>query len=193
MVRETFIIVMMASCGAFGQRADTPAAVRQLLGRQGTAPTQAAPSASAHVAVTSATSPTPIVATTGNSPGAKTAAGDEARPERKTMTGKRDPFLSPVSTTSGPSLPASNCASGKRCLVIDQLVLRGVVKTASGMIAVVANSVNKAYFLHENDPVFNGYVLRITGDSVVFKENTVDRVGHQGTREVVKRVTPPLA
>ena len=61
------------------------------------------------------------------------------------------------------------------------------------MIAVVANSIIKAYFLHENDPVFNGYVVRITGDSVVFKENTVDHVGHQGTREVVKRVTPPLA
>ena len=193
MVKETFFIVVMASCGALGQRADTPAAVRQILGSQGTAATQAAPSASAHVAVTSAASPTPIVATTSNSPGDKTTAGDEARPERKSLTGKRDPFLSPISTTSGPALPASNCASGKRCLVIDQLVLRGVVKTAAGMIAVVANSVNKAYFLHENDPVFNGYVLRITGDSVVFKENTVDRVGHQGTREVVKRVTPPLA
>jgi len=72
-------------------------------------------------------------------------------------------------------------------------VLRGVVKTATGMIAVVANSVNKAYFLHENDPVFNGYVVRITGDSVVFKENTVDRAGHQASREVVKKVIPPAA
>ena len=97
---------------------------------------------------------------------------------RSTGGGKRDPFVSPISTASGgPVLPASNCASGKRCLVIDQLVLRGVVRTASGMIAVVANGINKAYFLHENDPVFNGYVLRITGDSVVFKENVVDRRG----------------
>jgi len=61
------------------------------------------------------------------------------------------------------------------------------------MIAVVANSINKAYFLHENDPVFNGYVVRITGDSVVFKENIVDRIGRQGTREVVKKVTAPSA
>jgi len=141
--------------------------------------------------VTSASAPRPITANSGNDASEPPAVGDEVRPERKPGLGKRDPFVSPISTASGVVLPASNCSSGKRCLVIDQLVLRGVVKTASGMIAVVANSMNKAYFLHENDPVFNGYVVRITGDSVVFKENTVDRAGRQGTREVVKKVTAP--
>ena len=38
------------------------------------------------------------------------------------------------------------------------------------MIAVVVNSLNKAYFLRENDPVFNGFVVKITGDSIIFKE-----------------------
>jgi hypothetical protein len=190
MVRKTLCIVVIASCGAFGQRADTPATVRQVLAGQGTTSGQATSSVPAHMAVTRAASTSPIVATTTIS-GDKTAADDEARSERKAGVGKRDPFVSPISTSTGAALPASNCSRGKRCLVIDQLVLRGVVKTATGMIAVVANSVNKAYFLHENDPVFNGYVVRITGDSVVFKENTVDRVGRQGTREVVKRVTPP--
>jgi hypothetical protein len=193
MVRKTLFIVVMASCGAFGQRADTPATVRQVLGGHGTASAQTAPSPSAHVAVTSAVAPSPIVANTSNSPGDKTTSDNEAGPERKSGLGKRDPFVSPISKSTGPVVPASNCSTGKRCLVIDQLVLRGVVRTATGMIAVVANSLNKAYFLHENDPVFNGYVVRITGDSVVFKENTVDRIGHQGTREVVKRVTPPSA
>ena len=189
MVKRTLLIVVMASCGAWGQRLDTPGTVRQIMGSQG-ATAQAASSAPAHVEATSAPAASPI---TSNNASENAVVDDDIVPERKSGVGKRDPFVSPISTASGTPLPASNCTSGKRCLVIDQLILRGVVRTASGMIAVVANSINKAYFLRENDPVFNGYVVRITGDSVVFKENTVDRAGHQGTREVVKKVTTPSA
>jgi hypothetical protein len=189
MVKKTLFILLVASCGAFGQRPDTPANARHLLGGQGAAAAQAAPPA--RVAVTSAPAGRPITANRGNDASEPMAADDEARPERKSGLGKRDPFVSPISTATGAALPASNCAAGKRCLVIDQLVLRGVVRTTTGMIAVVANPINKAYFLRENDPVFNGYVVQITGDSVVFKEKTVDRIGRQATREVVKRVTPP--
>jgi len=191
MVKKTLFLVVIASCGALGQRVDTPANVRKIMGGQGPAAAQAAPAAPARVQVASAPAPRPGTANNSNDASEPPAVGDEVRPERKPGLGKRDPFVSPISTASGVVLPASNCASGKRCLVIDQLVLRGVVKTATGMIAVVANSINKAYFLHENDPVFNGYVVRITDDSVVFKENTVDRAGRQGTREVVKKVTAP--
>jgi len=80
---------------------------------------------------------------------------------------------------------------GKRCLAIDQISLKGVVKADSGMIAVVVNSLNKAYFLRENDPVFNGYVVKITGDSIVFQETLQDRLGKSFTREVVKKITTP--
>ena len=103
------------------------------------------------------------------------------------MTGKRDPFFSPVlqqTTTTG-------CSTGKKCLEIGQINVRGVVKSESGFIAVVTNSLNKAYFLHENDPVFNGYVVRITGDSVVFQESFQDKLGKPLTREVVKKILTP--
>jgi len=56
---------------------------------------------------------------------------------------------------------------------------------------VVVNAMEKAYFLRENDPVFNGYVVRITGDSVVFKENIRDRLGKPLTREVTKKIITP--
>lgn len=105
--------------------------------------------------------------------------------------GKRDPFISIVQARGGPGGPGVTCTTGKRCLVIDQLVLRGVVRTQSGMIAVVANAANKAYFLRENDPVFNGFVSKITGDSVIFRENVMDNLGRQTQREVVKKVSAP--
>jgi Tfp pilus assembly protein PilP len=111
------------------------------------------------------------------------------KPEEKkwSMTGKRDPFFSPV--VQQPT--GSGCSTGKKCLEIGQINLRGVVKSEGGFIAVVTNTLNKAYFLHENDPVFNGYVVRITGDSVVFQETVQDKLGKPFTREIVKKITTP--
>jgi Tfp pilus assembly protein PilP len=122
-------------------------------------------------------------------PAAATAPAPTAPkpPEKKwAMNGKRDPFFSPVVQASG-----SGCSTGKKCLEIGNINLRGVVKSDSGFIAVVTNSLNKAYFLRENDPVFNGYVVKITGDSVVFQETVEDKLGKPFTREVVKRIFTP--
>jgi Tfp pilus assembly protein PilP len=86
----------------------------------------------------------------------------------------------------------SVCTTGARCLIIDQVVLKGVVKTTSGMIAMVENAAKKQYNLKEKDPVFNGFVLKISGDSVVFRETITDNLGKQTAKEVVKRVTAPV-
>lgn len=102
--------------------------------------------------------------------------------------GRRDPFLSPVVNHS---MGGSGCSTGKRCLAVDQIALQGIVKSDAGMIAVVVNAMNKAYFLRENDPVFNGYVVKITGDSIVFKETLLDKLGKSFTREVTKKISTP--
>ena len=112
----------------------------------------------------------------------------KSEPQVINLTGKRDPFISPVVNRS---MVGSGCSSGKRCLAIDQIALKGVVKSDTGMIAVVVNALDKAYFLHENDPVFNGYVVKITGDSIVFKETVQDKLGKSFTREVTKKITTP--
>jgi hypothetical protein len=123
----------------------------------------------------------------GSATGDKAAADEQAAPDTK-WSGKRDPFISPVvSRANGPS----SCSTGKKCLEIGTINLRGIVHAESGFIAVVSNSLNKAYFLRENDPVFNGYVVKITGDSVVFQETLQDRMGKTFTREVVKKITIP--
>ncbi len=102
---------------------------------------------------------------------------------------KRDPFVNPI-RTEGPTGP--NCTTGKKCLAIDAIDLKGIVKYQAGMIAVVESSTRKVtYFLRENDPVFNGYVVKITGDSITFRENVMDRLGRQSTRDIVKKVVAP--
>jgi Tfp pilus assembly protein PilP len=136
------------------------------------------------------------VAVTKISPEAKpaeAAKSDDAskapKPEEKkwAMSGKRDPFFSPIVQEA----TGSGCSTGKKCLDIGQINLRGVVKSEAGFIAVVTNGLNKAYFLRENDPVFNGYVVRITGDTVVFQETVQDKLGKPLQREVVKRISTP--
>ena len=120
------------------------------------------------------------------------APNPEANKEKKdapiNLTGKRDPFVSPVVNRS---MNGSGCSTGKRCLAIDQIALKGIVKSDTGMIAVVVNALDKAYFLRENDPVFNGYVVKITGDSIIFKETLQDKLGKAFTREVTKKITTP--
>jgi hypothetical protein len=116
----------------------------------------------------------------------KPAATKNDGPKHINVAGRRDPFVSPVVNRS---MLGSGCSTGKRCLTIDQVNLKGVVKADTGMIAVVVNTVNKAYFLRENDPVFNGYVVKITGDSIIFKETVQDRLGKSFTREVTKKIS----
>jgi hypothetical protein len=108
--------------------------------------------------------------------------------------GRRDPFLIPKEPKgadlaeqmegSGPLPP------GKRGLLISQLRLEGVVRQSGDkpMIAVVANTTNRAYFLRENDEVYNGIVSKITPDSIYFTENVRTPGGQVGSREVIKRL-----
>src|SRR5208282_2473200 len=85
----------------------------------------------------------------GNSPAAVTVAGDGASgsgevqgepseqqvsPDTKyNANGRRDPFISPVVSHTG----GSGCSTGKKCLEIGAINLRGVVHAESGFIAVV--------------------------------------------------------
>jgi Tfp pilus assembly protein PilP len=138
--------------------------------------------------VATKTDSTTTVAVKGKTEQKKTTAAIVAKTVGQ--SGRRDPFISPVVNMSA---VGSGCSSGKRCLAIDQIALRGIVKSDNGMIAVVVNATDKAYFLRENDPVFNGYVIKITGDSIVFKESFRDRLGKPLTRDITKTISRPVA
>jgi Tfp pilus assembly protein PilP len=105
---------------------------------------------------------------------------------------RRDPFISPIRLQEDRMKSNPACTTGARCLVISQVVLKGVVKTQNGWIAMVENGAKKEYNLHEKDTVQNGVVTKITGDSIVFTETVTDPLGRPVSREVVKRVTAPV-
>jgi len=112
--------------------------------------------------------------------------------------GKRDPFkLPPPPPTGGrvsEGIPESTgpLPAGNRGLVVSQIRLQGVVRqdVSNKMLAVVTNETKRAYFLTENESVYNGVVSKITPDAVYFKENVLDREGKVTIREVVRRLGP---
>jgi Tfp pilus assembly protein PilP len=139
---------------------------------------------------TPAKAPAPQVTQLG--PSTQTAEKPKPAPRTFGAHGRRDPFVSPiVAKDGGINRPPSNCTSGKRCLVIPELILQGTIKDTSGkMMAVVANSIKKTYFLRENDQVFQGSVEKITSDSIIFREYVKDGLGRETAREVVKKLVP---
>jgi len=106
----------------------------------------------------------------------------------------RDPFKVPVFAARTGDQSAMNMGplpAGKRGLVIGQLMLKGIVRIdpTNVMIAVVTNYANRAYFLREQDVLFNGTVSKIMPDAVHFTENYLDPYGRLQSREVVKRLS----
>lgn len=110
---------------------------------------------------------------------------------------ERDPFNvppppAPVSKDqkwAGSEAPAK-LPPGVRGLVISQLRLEGIVVMhgSSGLIAVVTNRSRRAYFLHENETLYDGVVTSITPQAIFFKENVRDDEDRAIPREVVRRL-----
>jgi hypothetical protein len=119
-----------------------------------------------------------------------TPAVAQSAPVKLPSPGKRDPFQNPLAA-AGSRGPGAGCATGKRCLVVDQIVLKGIVQMRAGNFALVENSSRHPYVLHENDSLFNGSVVKITGDTVILREDSSDILGRPISKEVVKKVSAP--
>lgn len=114
----------------------------------------------------------------------------QSAPKKLPNPGGRDPFVSPLAAAAARG-PGAGCTTGKRCLLVDQIVLKGIVQMRTGNFALVENISKRPYVLHENDSLFNGSVVKITGDSVVFREQSNDILGRPISKEVVKKVSAP--
>ena len=114
----------------------------------------------------------------------------QSAPAKLPNPGKRDPFVSPLSASAARA-PVASCSTGKHCLVVDQIALKGIVQTKEGNIAMVENGAKHSYYLHENDSLFDGSVEKISNDSVTFRQESSDVLGRPVSKEVVKKVSAP--
>jgi hypothetical protein len=135
----------------------------------------------------SATKSTAMKAKTSNGIEGASSTGVPA-PEVKVP--RRDPFESLVGREKAATEVAKNLPPGKAGLQVASLRLDGIVRSPTGMIAVVTNPQARTYFLREGDQLYDGRVEKIAMDGVSFHEIGKDAFGKPVERQVNKRIYP---
>ena len=103
---------------------------------------------------------------------------------------RRDPFKSLELGSNRPEIKGP-LPEGIPGLLIDEIDLTGIFKTSRGFIAqVVAPNKNKSYLVREGDQLYDGDVVRISQNEVVFKQIVNDPTVLKPYREVVKKLSP---
>lgn len=102
--------------------------------------------------------------------------------------GRRDPFRSLIGPT--PKLEPGQRPPGPAGFLIDEMKLQGVFKTKQGLTAMINGPDNRGYLLRVGDKVLDGEVIRVTQNSVVFRQEVNDPTRIERYREVVKDLTP---
>jgi hypothetical protein len=124
------------------------------------------------------------------------AVASPAQPEgdfnyKYEMRGRRDPFrpldiVSSFLTTQAPIVRLP----GLKGQMISEIKLVGIVQSSSGMLAMSQGFKNRTYFLHPNDVLYDGKVLEIHKDAVIFSQTLKDTEGKIMTQQVVKKLQP---
>jgi len=103
---------------------------------------------------------------------------------------RRDPFKSLLKTQNSKELPTSERPEGVPGLLIDELQIQGIFMLDSGPVAQVISSASEtSYLLRPLDQLWDGDVVRINLDEIVFKQTVNDPTALKPFREVVKKLS----
>ena len=111
---------------------------------------------------------------------------ESANSYRYDPQGRRDPFRSLVGPTQ--KISRENAPPGPAGFLIDELDLQGIITSKGGLVAMVQGPDNNGYLLRPGDKVFDGLVVRVTANSVVFRQEVNDPTRIERYREVVKEI-----
>ena len=107
---------------------------------------------------------------------------------RYTSRGRRDPF---VSLALGVNvLPPEIRPPGLQGMLIEEVTLRGIVKTLDGHIAMIQGTDNKSYFARVGERLYDGHIQRIEDQKVVFRQEINDPLRIENFQEVEKTLHP---
>lgn len=102
---------------------------------------------------------------------------------------RRDPFRSLFAPP--PEKDRLKRPEGVPGLLIDEIVVQGIFRTSKGFVAqIAAHNQRKSFLLREGEQVFDGDVLRIEKNQVVFRQIVNDPTVIKPFREVVKVLNP---
>jgi hypothetical protein len=103
---------------------------------------------------------------------------------------RRDPFKSLLSGPERAEVRGPR-PDGIPGLLIDEIDLKGIWRTSKGYVAqVLAANQKKTYLLRAGDQLYDGDVVSIDHDEVVFKQVVQDPTALKPFREVVKSLSP---
>lgn len=86
--------------------------------------------------------------------------------------GRRDPFISLALGLN--ILPPEVRPPGLSGMLIQEVSLRGLVKTSEGYIAMIQGTDNKSYFAREGVRMYDGMIELIDSEKVVFRQEISD-------------------
>jgi hypothetical protein len=102
--------------------------------------------------------------------------------------GRRDPF---VSLALGVNvLPPDVRPPGLAGMLIQEVSLRGIVKTVDGYIAMIQGTDNKSYFAREGERLYDGNIQSIDDARVVFRQEINDPLRIEKFQTVEKTLHP---
>jgi Tfp pilus assembly protein PilP len=121
----------------------------------------------------------------------KSMIDQETTPEGYTYStmGRRDPFVSllkPVSPDSGPKTRRP----GMEGFLIQEVALKGIVRTPKGYTAMLLGTDGKSYFMNVGQRLFDGLVTAIDATSVTFRQEVTDPLSTVKSRDVKKTLYP---
>ena len=105
--------------------------------------------------------------------------------------GRRDPFrsLDVTETVQASTAPAVR-APGLKGQLVSEINLAGIVKSKNQYMAMATGYRGKTYFLQPNDELYDGKVIEIKSDSVIFTQTLTDGQGRKLSQRVVKKLYP---
>jgi Tfp pilus assembly protein PilP len=104
--------------------------------------------------------------------------------------GRRDPFKSLLAASEAPELRGPR-PDGIPGLLIDEVTITGIFRTDAGYVAQVQSAASeKSFLLKRGDQLYDGDVVRITDNEIVFNQVVQDPTALKPFREVVKTLNP---
>ncbi|HXG88402.1 MAG TPA: pilus assembly protein PilP [Vicinamibacterales bacterium] len=104
------------------------------------------------------------------------------------IAGRRDPFISLVNrgTDSGGPQAGSVRPDGIAGILVDEVVVRGIVQSRGGYMAMIGAPSGRTYSVRPGDRLMDGTVRAITPQAVVLMQEVNDPLSLEKQREVRK-------
>jgi Tfp pilus assembly protein PilP len=131
----------------------------------------------------SAAAPPPAPAA--RTPSTTQGAGEPVDGYSYQVDGRRDPFLALIGSGSEPP-PAGRPEEGMAGLAVNDLAVRGVLKSKGTFIAMVQGPDKRAYVVHEGDKFLDGSIKAVTPEGLVIVQQVNDPLSLVKQREVRK-------